>query len=223
MPCTPPWSLSKSFTVLLYSISGLLYYHCFFFLSITEDYIAIYDHCNVSLSFSNTNSLSWNRSFLPVPMYQCLSICTSINLAIFVVKFPFVCVTVVLTIIWLFLQDSDPLQLILPLKPTPWATVKTAKWYRSPQWLSESPPWRKCLHPPQFKRNCCHLIFQPHSSYASIYLTWWFSKLEDIRCSAEVQIALFHLLHEISYGRMVLNFGRVSCLYTRCKLLMMNL
>lgn len=56
---------------------------------------------------------------------------------------------------------------------------------------------------------------QLQSSHATIYLTWWFFKLEDIRCFAEVQLALFHLLHKISYGGMVLNFGRVSCLDSR--------
>lgn len=63
---------------------------------------------SLSLSFSNTNSLSWNRFFyqyLCTSSYQIVPV--PINLAIFVVKFPFFCITVVLTIIWLFLQDTQ--------------------------------------------------------------------------------------------------------------------
>lgn len=131
MPHIFPRSLNNSFTVLLYSISGLLYYHCFFFLSMTEDCIAIYDHCNVfpSLIFKCKFSLL-KRIFLPVPIYQYqyLSICTSTYHSGHLcceVSFCFHYCSAHHYLV-ILAGRSDPLLLMLPFKPTTWTTAKTA-------------------------------------------------------------------------------------------------
>lgn len=120
---------------------------------------------SLSLIFKYKFSLL-KQNFLAVPMYLYLLICT-----IYVVKFPFICVTIVLTIICFFLKDTQI--------PFCWCFLSTLHLGQLQRLLSphgdfsESPPitLEKVFNPP-FKRNCCHLILSPASQFSCYYLPY---------------------------------------------------
>lgn len=214
--------------MLLCNISGLLYHHCFFFLYMIEYYIVIYDHC--CFSYFQVQRLSLIAeiftSVIILKVFMIVSFC-------FYYCNPH-CFLVVPD------RHSDPLLLAVPLSSAPWTTVinfvqKLLSNITPHGDLSEIlPVTLQQVFNLLIKTSCCHLIFspsynQPHcvGHYVNLYLNWWFSVLDDIRCFPEVHVALFHLPHKINYWRMVSNFGRVSCLdhlfSPSYKLLFMNL
>lgn len=143
--------------------------HCFSFLSMTEDYIAV-----SLLSFSSTNSLSWSRIFYQYLCYQSGHFCYEASFCLCYCS-PYHCLVVLA-------GHSDPRLPMLPLNLAPWTPAKAAKCYHSPWWLFRKPtcnlrkgvypPTQKILLPP-LQYHCWFLAsyHQLHSSYATIYLT----------------------------------------------------